>query len=85
MAVRLATNTRDINQAFRVGRDAWGVQFHPEFDAEIVQAYIDHCRVKLIAEGQDPDRLIRESSDTAVGSEILRRFAGVMRDRACRG
>jgi GMP synthase (glutamine-hydrolysing) len=85
-AIRLATNARDINQAFRVGRCAWGVQFHPEFDSEIVQAYIEHCRVKLIAEGQDPDRLMRESSDTPVGSRILARFAGVVaRERAARG
>jgi GMP synthase (glutamine-hydrolysing) len=74
-AVRLATNARDINQAFRVGRCAWGVQFHPEFDVEIVRAYIDHCRAKLTAEGQDPDRLIREASDVTIGSKILARFA----------
>ena len=76
-AVRLATNARDINQAFRVGPHAWGVQFHPEFDAEIVQAYIEHCRPRLIAEGQDPDRLMRDASDTSTGSEILTRFAKV--------
>ena len=81
-AIRLAANARDINQAFRVGGNAWGVQFHPEFDAEIVQAYIEHCRMKLIAEGQDPDRLIRESSDTSIGTEILKRFARVTRERA---
>jgi GMP synthase (glutamine-hydrolysing) len=76
-AVRLATNTRDINQAFRVGANAWGVQFHPEFDAEIVRAYIEHCRSRLIAEGQDPDRLMREASDTSSGKELLTRFSKV--------
>jgi GMP synthase (glutamine-hydrolysing) len=81
-AVRLAANARDINQAFRVGPCAWGVQFHPEFDVEVVRAYIEHCRAKLIAEGQDPDRLIRESGDTPVGTEILRRFAKVTREGA---
>ena len=76
-AVRLATNARDINQAFRVGANAWGVQFHPEFDAEIVRAYIEHCRSRLIAEGQDPDSLMREAADTESGTEILTRFAKV--------
>ncbi len=79
-AVRLAASARDINHAFRVGRCAWGVQFHPEFDAEVVRAYIEHCRVKLVAEGQDPDRLIRESRDTATGTEVLRRFARLVRE-----
>ena len=78
-AVRLATNARDINQAFRVGPNAWGVQFHPEFDVEIVQAYIEHCRARLVAEGQDPDRLMREAADTETGTEILTRFAKVAR------
>jgi GMP synthase (glutamine-hydrolysing) len=81
-AVRLASNGRDINQAFRVGASVWGVQFHPEFDAEIVRAYIEHCRPKLIAEGQDPDRLIQEAEDTKSGSEILARFAQVARKRS---
>ena len=78
-AVRLASSSRDANQAFRVGKTAWGVQFHPEFDCEIVQTYIQHCRKKLIAEGQDPDQLLRESHDTEWGAEILQRFAKVAR------
>jgi len=77
-AVRLATNGRDINQAFRVGRSAWGVQFHPEFDADTVKTYIEYCRKKLVAEGQDPDRLLQEAADTSSGPEILRRFARVV-------
>ena len=35
-ARRLAHGSRDANQAFVVGEAAWGVQFHPEFDAEVV-------------------------------------------------
>jgi GMP synthase (glutamine-hydrolysing) len=79
-AVRLASSSRDANHAFRVGKTAWGVQFHPEFDGEIVRTYIEHCRKKLIAEGQDPDRLLRESQDTSCGTELLQRFARVAKD-----
>jgi GMP synthase (glutamine-hydrolysing) len=78
-AVRLARSSRDANQAFRVGKTAWGVQFHPEFDSEVVQAYIQYCRRKLIAEGQDPDHLLRDSQDPACGTEILQRFAQITR------
>lgn len=35
-AVLLATSTNYANQAFRVGDSAWGVQFHPECDTEII-------------------------------------------------
>jgi len=76
-AVRLASSSRDANHAFRVGKAAWGVQFHPEFDRETVQTYITYCRKQLIADGQDPDQLLRESEDTSCGTEILQRFVWV--------
>lgn len=72
----LARNDADANQAFGIGECAWGMQFHPEFDAEIVAGYISHHRDELVAEGKDPDRLIQSCTDTPHGAEILRRFAG---------
>jgi GMP synthase (glutamine-hydrolysing) len=84
-AIRLASSSRDANHAFRVGRTVWGVQFHPEFDCEIVQTYIEHCRKQLIAEGQNPDQLLRESEDTVYGAEILKRFARVSMAAAAAG
>jgi GMP synthase (glutamine-hydrolysing) len=70
----LASSAMDQHQAFVVGECAWGVQFHPEFDAEATRAYIRHSRSVLLAEKQDPDRLIEQSIDTPYGSEILKRF-----------
>jgi GMP synthase (glutamine-hydrolysing) len=77
-ALRLATSARDQNQAFRVGEWAWGVQFHPEFDSDIVRAYIEEYRDVLIAEGQDPAELAANSVDASVGTEILRRFVKIV-------
>jgi GMP synthase (glutamine-hydrolysing) len=70
----LASSDKDQHQAFVVGECAWGVQFHPEFDAQATRAYIHHSRSVLLAEQQDPDRLIEQSTDTPHGSQILRRF-----------
>ncbi|NTU67359.1 MAG: glutamine amidotransferase [Chlorobiaceae bacterium] len=39
-AVRLAGNPHDPNHAFRIGRCAWGVQFHPEYTREVMEAYL---------------------------------------------
>lgn len=39
-AVRLASNAHEATQAFRFGAQAWGVQFHPEFDASVMKAYV---------------------------------------------
>ena len=68
----------DVNQAFIVGNSAWGVQFHPEFDAGITTEYINHHREALLEEKQNPDRLIEGCVDTPYGSEILRRFASLL-------
>ena len=78
-AVRLAANHRDANQAFRIGACAWGVQFHPEFDAEIIREYVDHYRGLLAAEGQDPGKLGDSARDVPFGTELLRRFVRLSR------
>jgi GMP synthase (glutamine-hydrolysing) len=74
-AVRLASNPWDANQAFRCGKAAWGVQFHPEFDAEVSRAYIEHHRADLAARGRDPDKLLSAVTGEALGEELLRKFA----------
>jgi len=38
-AVRLASSPACPNQAFRVGRRVWGLQFHPEVDERIVREW----------------------------------------------
>jgi GMP synthase (glutamine-hydrolysing) len=83
-ARRLAHGSRDANQAFIVGEAAWGVQFHPEFDAEVVAAYIEHSDARLRAEGQDPAALLAACHDTPVGTTILRKFGQIVASRAPR-
>ena len=39
-AVHLANNGFEPHHAFRFGRNAWGVQFHPEFSAQATAAYV---------------------------------------------
>ena len=81
-ARRLATAERDPNHAFAIGNHAWGLQFHPEFDADIVRGYIDARRPDLQAEGLDADALYTQATDTLHGSLLLRRFTGFVRRRA---
>jgi GMP synthase (glutamine-hydrolysing) len=74
-AQHLAWSDRDTHQAFVVGDNIWGVQFHPEFNAEVVRAYVHDDDRLLRAEGQDPDRIRAQIEETSCGREILRRFA----------
>jgi GMP synthase (glutamine-hydrolysing) len=74
----LASSAMDPHQAFAIGSRAWGVQFHPEFDMEILAAYIDHFSPDLRREGQDPERLLAGCMDTPFGPALLERFAAIV-------
>jgi GMP synthase (glutamine-hydrolysing) len=76
----LAASPGDPHQAFAVGERAWGVQFHPEFDADVVRGYLSARRDAVRAEGLDPDSLLRNASDSPHGAAILRRFSALLRD-----
>ena len=76
-AVLLAANARDPHQAFRLGERSWGVQFHPEFDAEIMRGYLAHRAGDLREEGLDPAALADATRDSPHGAAILGRFAAL--------
>jgi len=77
-AARLAFDDWDANQAFRIGEKAWGVQFHPEMDADIARAYIQAESADLIAEGQNPGEILAGVRETPIAAGVLRRFAGIV-------
>jgi GMP synthase (glutamine-hydrolysing) len=74
-ARRLGENALDPHHAFAVGAAAWGVQFHPEFDADVMRAYLVERREILRAEGIAPEPLERAVADSPQGPELLRRFS----------
>jgi GMP synthase (glutamine-hydrolysing) len=78
-ARRLAETDCDPNQAFAVGARAWGVQFHPEFDADVIRGYLEERADTLRSEGLDPDALAREVREAPAGPRLLRRFAQLLR------
>jgi GMP synthase (glutamine-hydrolysing) len=84
-AVRLARNDHTEVQAFRAGDTAWGVQFHPEFDADIMRGYIVARRSLLQAEGHEVEALLRGTKDTDYGPRLLRRFADIACERQSDG
>jgi len=82
-AVRLARSGFEPNHAFRVGRAAWGVQFHPEFDETVMRAYVERHRAWLTAAGQDADG-IRDAVRPSPGAHLLARFAQLADARPAR-
>lgn len=77
-AIALAWNEWDQNHAFVIGDCAWGLQFHPEFDAEIMKQYIRYLRDPLIEEGQNPDQLIADCHETPIGPVIMKNFVSIV-------
>ncbi len=76
-AVRLAGNDFEPTQAFRIGENAWGVQFHPEFDDEIMRGYVEHLAESLRSEGADLAALRDRVKPTASAAGLLGRFARI--------
>ncbi len=77
-ALRLAQSAADPNHAFRIGDRAWGVQFHPEFDADVIAAYLAARRETLRSEGLDPEALERGVRESPDGPRLLAGFVSLL-------
>jgi len=74
-AVLLAGNDDEPHHAFRLGRLAWGVQFHPEYDPFLMRAYVTAQADALAAVGRDWRRIRSAVRATPEACGLLRRFA----------
>jgi len=69
-AVLLAHNEFEPHHGFRVGQATWGLQFHPEFSADIMRAYVQETQA---------DGTLLDSITTAdAGINLLQRFASLI-------
>jgi GMP synthase (glutamine-hydrolysing) len=73
-ATVLARSAQDGCHAFRWGRSAWGVQFHPEFSITHMRGYVHAKRDALAREGRCSRQLSRTISATPHARHVLRRF-----------
>ena len=75
-AVRLARSEQCENQAFRYGRAAYGLQFHLEVTAEIIESWLcegGNCGELAGLSYIDPAEIRRETPDKLSGMERLGR------------
>jgi GMP synthase (glutamine-hydrolysing) len=70
----LASTMLEPHAAVRFGERAWGVQFHPEFDEQVMTEYIETRSALLAEEGRDPAKMLAGVGATRAGAEVLRRF-----------
>lgn len=76
-AVLLASSAHEMTQAFRVGRCAWGFQFHPEFNTDIMSAYLNKLTPELLTEKLAPEDLLQTVEHTPRASALLTRFFAI--------
>jgi len=69
----LAATEREPHAALRFAERAWGVQFHPEFDADVMRGYIEAREAALRAEGIEPATV--PAKDAPEAERVLRTFA----------
>lgn len=74
----LARTRLDPHSAIAYGPRQWGVQFHPEFDVEVMRGYVEVRREILVAESLDPDALIAGVRETPDLTAVLARFAALV-------
>lgn len=73
--VVLARSARDPHHLLRYGPKAFSTQFHPEFSADVMRAYIQRKRADMQREGSDPQQSFRQVSATPVARGLLQHFA----------
>ncbi|MCF6264827.1 MAG: glutamine amidotransferase [Xanthomonadales bacterium] len=75
----LATTAQDPHHVLRFSEKAWGLQFHPEFDADIMRSYIEIRRHVLLAEGLNVDELLAQVQQTPQAWGLLQQFSRLLR------
>lgn len=80
-ATLLAFNSFEPHHAFRVGECAWGVQFHPEYNAAIMRSYIKEDITELESSGRNISDLLRAVKETPIAAQTLWNFGRFVEDR----
>lgn len=80
-ATLLGTSEMEPHQGFAFGRQAWGVQFHPEFDEQIIPHFVEYYREILGEQSRSVDALKASVRPTPESRRLLQRFAEIVRNR----
>lgn len=70
----LAKNYHEKHQAVRFKKYIWGVQFHPEFDNDIMKEYIINQKESLKKLGINYQKKLVDVKDCSLSSNIIKNF-----------
>ena len=70
----LARTALEDYHAIRFSETCYGVQFHPEMDAEVMRTYVESRRAILVAEGFQVDAMLAAVREAEAGRRTLQNF-----------
>ena len=76
-AVLLASNDFDANHIFKIEPSTWAVQFHPEYDENIMKSYIREVFKEKVDEGDKEVALLKNVKNTADANQIIKIFIDI--------
>jgi len=76
-ATLLGGNGFEPHHAMRLGNNAWGVQFHPEYDTHTMRDYIHAQADDLSRAGQNVAELLNGVVETPEAASILKKFGEI--------
>ena len=74
----IASGEGDGHHGLYFGKAAWGLQFHPEFDLEIMDCYVRSRASVLAGEGIYAEKILKSLRSTPCGPQVLKRFADLV-------
>lgn len=74
----IARGEGDDHHGLYFGESAWGLQFHPEFDLEIMDCYVQSRASVLAGEGIYAEKILKSLRPTPCGPKVLKRFADLV-------
>lgn len=74
-AATLASSSRDPHHLVRYAANAMSTQFHPEFNADVMRAYIRRKHHDMRREGFDPHHTFRQVAPTPLARRLFRQFS----------
>lgn len=74
----LGFNEHDKHQIVRFTNSIWGVQFHPEFDMNVMKSYIEEQKEELISYGFNIEKLLEKVSQTTYSNKLLEKFTQLL-------
>ena len=76
-AVVLGSTKLDSNHCFRYKQHIWGLQFHPEFNADVIRHYVHARSDEILKENLNPTKILNGILHHDNGIQLLKRFRDI--------